>query len=266
MSQDTDQAVTYDVTEGVATITLTRPAAMNSMTLAAKVALRDAVHAAAADAAVRSVVLTGSGRAFCVGQDLHEHVEQLGDPAADMWRTVPEHYAPIATSLATMPKPVIAAVNGVAAGAGMSFALACDLRIVAESAGFNTAFAGIGLSCDTGASWTLPRLVGQTRAMELLLMPRTVRAAEALELGIATEVVPDHELTARAGALATRLAAGPTMAYASIKRSVAYAATHDLPQALEFEASKMSLTGATSDHAEAVRAFLDKRPPRFEGR
>jgi 2-(1,2-epoxy-1,2-dihydrophenyl)acetyl-CoA isomerase len=153
-----------------------------------------------------------------------------------------------------------------AAITGFSFALACDLRIVAESAGFNTSFAAIGLSCDTGASWTLPRLVGQARALELLLMPRTVKAAEALQLGIATEVVPDDELGARAAAIATRLADGPTLAYASIKRAVAYAATHDLPQALEYEASKMALTGATADHAEAVRAFLAKRPPVFEGR
>jgi len=265
MSEDSEAPVRYDVRDGVGTIRLSRPEAMNSMTIAAKVALRDAVHAAAADAGVRAVVLTGSGRAFCVGQDLKEHVELLrGDPA-DLWQTVPEHFAPIATSLASMPKPVIAGVNGVAAGAGLSFALACDLRIVAESAGFNTSFAAVGLSCDTGASWTLPRLVGHTRAMELLLMPRTVSAAESLEIGLATEVVPDSQFEERLSALAIRLAGGPTMAYASIKRAVAYAATHDLPQALEFEASKMSLTGATADHAEAVQAFLDKRPPRFQG-
>jgi len=265
MSEDTEAPVTYDVSDGVGTIRLSRPEAMNSMTLAAKVALRDAVHAAAADAAVRAVVLTGSGRAFCVGQDLKEHVELLrGDPA-DLWRTVPEHFAPIATSLASMPKPVVAAVNGIAAGAGLSFALACDLRVVAESAGFNTSFAAVGLSCDTGASWTLPRLVGLTRAMELLLMPRTVKAAEALAIGLATEVVADSAFDERVSALAAQLAAGPTMAYASIKRAVAHAATHDLPEAMEFEATKMSLTGATRDHAEAVQAFLDKRVPRFQG-
>ena len=265
MSQDTSP-VTYAVSGGVATITLTRPEAMNSMTTVAKVALRDSVHAAAADNAVRAVVLTGSGRAFCVGQDLNEHVEKLKGPAAELWRTVPEHFAPIATALASMPKPVIAAVNGVAAGAGFSFALACDLRIVAQSAGFNTSFAAIGLSCDTGASWSLPRLVGQARALELLLVPRTVKADEALQLGIATEVVPDDELAARAAEVATRLASGPTVAYASIKRAVAYAATHDLPSTLEYEATKMAMTGATADHAEAVAAFLAKRAPVFRGR
>lgn len=266
MSQDTDSPVAYEVSDGVATITLSRPEAMNSMTTAAKVALRNTVHAAAADPGVRAVVLTGSGRAFCVGQDLSEHADKLQGPAAELWRTVPEHFAPIAMSLASMPKPVIAAVNGVAAGAGFSFALACDLRIVAESAGFNTAFAAIGLSCDSGASWTLPRLVGQARALELLLIPRTVKAAEALQLGIATEVVPDDELHTRTRALAAQLAAGPTLAYASIKRAVAYSATHDLAQALEYEAAKMALTGATADHAEAVQAFLAKRPPTFDGR
>jgi 2-(1,2-epoxy-1,2-dihydrophenyl)acetyl-CoA isomerase len=266
MSQHIDAPVRYDVRGAVATVTLSRPQSMNSMTVAAKVALRDAVHAAAADTAVRAVVLTGTGRAFSVGQDLKEHVESMKGPAAQVWRTVPEHFAPIAMSLASMPKPVIAAVNGVAAGAGFSFALACDLRIAAESAGFNTSFAAIGLSCDTGASWTLPRLVGHARAMELLLLPRTVTAAEALELGIANEVVADDELLARAAELAAELASGPTLAYAAIKRTLAYSATHELSEALEHEAAKMALTGATADHAEAVRAFLDKRPPRFEGR
>ncbi len=266
MSADTDSPVAYDVTDGVATIMLNRPDAMNSMVTVAKVALRDALHTAAADPEARAVVLTGSGRAFCVGQDLKEHVEKLRGPQSELWRTVAEHFAPIATALASMPKPVIAAVNGVAAGAGFSFAMACDLRIVAESAGFNTSFAAIGLSCDTGVSWTLPRVVGHARALQLLLLPRTIKAHEALELGIATEVVPDDELAERVRALATQLAAGPTLAYASIKRAVAFSATHDLAESLEHEATKMALTGATADHAEAVRAFLDKRAPRFAGR
>jgi 2-(1,2-epoxy-1,2-dihydrophenyl)acetyl-CoA isomerase len=266
MSADSHSPVAYDVTDGVATITLTRPQAMNSLVTDAKVALRDAVHTAAADPQARAVVLTGSGRAFCVGQDLKEHVEKLRGPQPELWRTVPEHFAPIATALASMPKPVIAAVNGVAAGAGLSFALACDLRIVGESAGFNTAFAAIGLSCDSGASWTLPRIVGHAQATQLLMLPRTIKAREALELGIATEVVPDDQLAERVRTLAIALAAGPTLAYAAIKRVLAFSATHDLAESMEHEATKMALTGATEDHAEAVQAFLDKRPPRFLGR
>lgn len=266
MTEASHSPVSYDLREGVATITLTRPEALNSMTTAAKVALRDAVHAAAADNAVRAVVLTGSGRAFCVGQDLREHAEGLTRDQSELWATIPDHFAPIATALATMPKPVVAAVNGVAAGAGASMAFACDFRLVAESAGFNTAFAGIGLSCDTGASYTLPRLIGQARAVELLLLPRTVTAAESLGMGLATQVVPDEELAATAAAFASRLAEGPTLAYAAIKRAVAFSATHDLAEAMVHETQKMALTGATEDHAHAVTAFLAKQQPVFTGR
>lgn len=149
-------SVTYGVSEGVATITLNRPDAMNALDIATKVLLRDTVQAAAEDDAVRVVVLTGTGRAFCVGQDLKEHIGLLeANNTEALWSTVPDHYAPIALALAEMPKPVIAAVNGVAAGAGASMAFACDFRILAEPAGFNFAFTGIALSCDTGISWTL---------------------------------------------------------------------------------------------------------------
>lgn len=261
---DSPAPVTRTDAQGVATLTLARPEGMNSLTLATKIALRDELHAVAADSSVRAVVLTGSGRAFCVGQDLKEHVSDLEKgPLSD---TVTEHYNPTVTAIATMPKPVIAAVNGVAAGAGASLAFAADFRVVAESARFTTAFAGIALSCDTGASWTLPRLVGTTKAMDLLLRPRTIDAAEALELGIATQVVPDDELEPTVERLAAELAAGPTLAYASIKRAVAFSATHDLPESLEHEGQKMALTGASQDHRAAVQAFLDKQTPQFEGR
>lgn len=259
-------SVRYDVSDGVATITLDRPEAMNALDVATKVDLRDAVTAAAGDEAVRCVLLTGSGRAFCVGQDLREHVELLQSQDGSLWRTVPEHYNPIALALATMPKPVVAAVNGVAAGAGAAFAMAADIRVVAASAGFNLAFAGVALSADSGSSWWLPRLVGVTRAKELLLLPRTVPAEEALAIGLATEVVPDDELASRAGDVARRLAAGPTVAYGAIRRAVAFSATHDLEESLAHEAQLMALTGGTADHAEAVAAFLGKRAPAFTGR
>ncbi|MEV8375505.1 enoyl-CoA hydratase-related protein [Kribbella sp. NPDC056861] len=260
-------SVAYDVTAGVATITLNRPDAMNSLDTATKVALRDAIQAAAEDDAVRCVVLTGTGRAFCVGQDLKEHIQLLQANDLDaLWSTVPDHFAPMALALAEMPKPVIAAVNGVAAGAGASLAFACDFRIVAETAGFNLAFAGIALSCDTGISWTLPRLVGQARATELLYFPRTVPAAEALTLGLASSVVPADELATATNELATRLASGPTLAYGSIRQSLAYSATHTLAEALVFEAGKMQLTGGTEDHNNAVASFVAKEKPSFNGR
>jgi 2-(1,2-epoxy-1,2-dihydrophenyl)acetyl-CoA isomerase len=263
----TDQPVIYAVSDGVATITLNRPDAMNSLDVATKVALRDAVLEAAGDQAVRCVVLTGSGRAFCVGQDLKEHIEILNSSSSDeLFRTVPEHYNPTVKAIATMNKPVIAAVNGVAAGAGASLAFACDFRIVAESGGFNLAFTGVALSCDTGASWTLPRLVGRAKALELLYFPRTIPAQEALDLGLATKVVDSSELQHEAATMAQHLATGPTVAFGAVRRAVEFSAGHDFESSLDFEGQMMSLTGATEDHAKAVASFVAKEKPVFEGR
>ena len=261
-----DQTVRYEVEDGVATITLDRPEAMNGLDVATKEALLASVRRASDDDAARCVVLTGTGRAFCVGQDLKEHVQILrGSDASSLFRTVDEHYNPTVETLATMAKPVVAAVNGVAAGAGASLAFACDFRILAESAGFNLAFTGVGLSCDTGSSWTLPRLVGRARAMELLYFPTTLSSAESEKLGLATKVVPDADFAAEVTAFASRLAHGPTTAYGAIRRSVAHAAGHDLTDALAFESRMMTLTGATDDHRKAVDAFLSKEKPTFTG-
>jgi 2-(1,2-epoxy-1,2-dihydrophenyl)acetyl-CoA isomerase len=266
-TDQTDRPVLYSVAEGVGTITLNRPQTMNSLDVATKVALRDAVTAAADDPAVRCVVLTGTGRAFCVGQDLKEHAEILRDESSDaLFRTVPEHYNPTVTAIATMAKPVIAAVNGVAAGAGASLAFACDLRVLGHGAGFNLAFSGIGLSCDTGSSWTLPRLVGPAKALELFYFPRTISSAESLELGLATKVVPADALAEEVRQMARLLARGPTVAFGAIRRCVAHSAGHDLEASLSFEADMMSLTGATEDHRNAVDSFVAKTKPVFEGR
>lgn len=257
--------VSYTLDAGVATITIDRPDSMNSLDTETKVALREAALRAADDAEARAVVLTGSGRAFCVGQDLNEHAENLAADATSLRVTIREHYNPTVTALATMPKPVIAAVNGVAAGAGASLAFACDFRIVADSAGFNLAFAAIGLSGDTGSTWTLPRLIGWAKARELLMLPRTVSAEEALALGLATEVVPAAKVPTRAAELAAQLAAGPTVAYAAIRAGLEYSSTHTLEEALEREAELMSETADTSDHRNAVTAFLNKQAPTFHG-
>src|SRR5918993_2648786 len=257
-STGTDPVLLH-VEDGVATITLNRPEAMNGLDVATKDLLRDTVHRVAADPEVRCVVLTGKGRAFCVGQDLKEHLAGLkGEADVPLSDTVEKHYNPIMLALATMPKPVIAAVNGVAAGAGASLAFAADFRVVVDSAGFNTSFAGVALSCDTGSSWTLPRLVGRAKAMELLYFPRTVSAAEALELGLATQVVTAEEFPHAVGALATRLAAGPTVAFGSIRRAVAHSASRPREESLAFEAEMMALTGGTEDHLSAVNAFVAK--------
>lgn len=252
--------------EGVATVRLSRPEGMNALDVATKEALLAALRQVAEDEAVRCVILTGSGRAFCVGQDLKEHVTGLRSGDVGLAVTVTEHYNPIAELLATMDKPVIAAVNGVAAGAGAAFAMACDARIFAESASLNLAFAGIALSCDSGTSYWLPRLVGPATAKELLFFPRTLPSAECLELGLATQVVPDAEFEAAVAELAGRLAAGPTKSYGAMRRALAYAAGRSLPDALAFEAELMESTGATADHVAAVDAFLAKEKPVFTGR
>ena len=267
MSTETSPVrVEHDPATGVATLTLGRPEAMNSLDVATKEGLLAALQQVAADPEVRCVVLTGSGRAFCVGQDLKEHVGLLGQDAEALWRTVSEHYNPVVELLATMDKPVVAAVNGVAAGAGAAFAFACDLRYVAASAGFNLAFTGIALSCDSGTSWSLPRLVGTARAKELLLFPRTVPAQEALELGLATEVVPDAELGDRVAQVAQELAAGPTLAYGAVRRAVAFSAGHGLAESLAVEDQLMTRTGTSEDHRTAVDAFLAKEKPVYRGR
>jgi 2-(1,2-epoxy-1,2-dihydrophenyl)acetyl-CoA isomerase len=258
--------VLCEVAGGVATVTFNRPDAMNALDTPTKVALLGILRGLADDQEVRCVVITGTGRAFCVGQDLREHIQLLQAHDESLWHTVPDHYNPIVELLTTMNKPVIAALNGVAAGAGAAFAFAADLRIAADSAGINLAFAGIALSCDSGSSWSLPRLVGIAKAKELLLLPRTVKADEALALGLVTQVVPAAELVATTAALAATLAAGPTLAYGSIRRAVAHSASAPLTEALAQEGEYMSYTGASEDHRAAVAAFLAKEKPLFRGR
>ncbi|MEP9363941.1 enoyl-CoA hydratase-related protein [Nocardioides sp. CN2-186] len=262
-----ESPVLLDIADGVATITLNRPEAYNSLDVATKELLLEIVQQVADDPAVRCVVLTGTGKAFCTGQDLKEHVQLLHNGGSDvLFTTVDKHYNPTVTALAGMAKPVIAAVNGVAAGAGSSLAFACDLRIVADTAGFNLAFANVALSCDTGASYTLQRLVGRAKAIELLYFPSTISAQDALELGLATSVVPADELAAEVASLAARLAAGPTVALGAMRQSVAFSAGHSFEDSLEFESAMMTKTGATADHAAAVAAFVAKEKPVFEGR
>jgi 2-(1,2-epoxy-1,2-dihydrophenyl)acetyl-CoA isomerase len=258
-------AVLLDLADGVATLTLNRPEAMNALDIATKDLLLETLQQVAQDPAVRCVVLTGNGRAFCVGQDLREHIALLSNQDESLWSTVPEHYNPIVELLSTMNKPVIAAINGVAAGAGASFAFAADLRIIADTGSFNTAFAGIALSCDSGASWTLPRLIGTARAKELLMFPRTVPATEALELGMVSRVVRPEELTTVVGEVARTLAAGPTLAYGAIRRAIAFSAGHPLSESLAQEADQMAVTGSSQDHAAAVAAFIAKAKPTFRG-
>ena len=258
--------VLLERTGAVAVITLNRPDALNSLVVEMKTALLQAVESARDDDAVRAVVLTGAGRAFCVGQDLREHAALLeaGDPAP--LSTVREHYNPVVTALSEMGKPVVAAVNGTAAGAGLGLACAADFRIGAAGARFTTAFTGIGLTADSGLSWTLPRLVGAGRAAALLLLAEPFTAEQALEMGLLNAAVAPESVLPAALELASRLSQGPTTAYACVKASLRFAADSTLVEALAEEDRQQTLAGRTQDHAAAVRSFLAKEPAVFSGR
>lgn len=257
--------VRYEVAQAVATVTMARPPTLNALTTAMKDGLLAALRDAAADDAVRAVVLTGAGRAFCAGQDLHEHSSALA-AGARVGDTVRDHYNPIVGTIAGMPKPVIAAVNGTAAGAGAGFAFAADFRLAADTASFLLAFARVGLAADSGTSWTLQRLVGYGRATALLLLAEPVTAPAALEMGLVNGVVPADTLAAAAQELAARLAAGPTAAYGAIKAELAFAAGVGLGAALDFEAQQQDRAGGTQDHRTATAGFVTRTEPIFTGR
>lgn len=251
--------------EGVATLTLNRPDSMNALSVELKETLLDAARDVSGDPAVRAVVLTGNGRGFCVGQDLREHVALLEANDPSPLSTVAEHYNPLVLTLARMPKPVIAAVNGAAAGAGAGLTFACDFRIAAKTARFVVAFPGIGLTLDSGMSWTLPRLVGLGRATALCLLDEPISADAALEMGLVNAVVEPERVLPAAQELAARFAAGPTAAYGAIKQSLDYSATADLEAALGKEGELQVAMGFTDDHRNATAAFVAKQRPTFVG-
>ena len=246
----------------VATLTLDRPESLNALTVPIKVALREALGSIDRHRAVRAVILTGAGRAFCAGQDL---AERESPDAAPLDVEVRERFNPIIRAIRSMGQPVIAAVNGVAAGAGASLTFACDLRIAAEEARFVLAFGRIGLVPDSGATWFLPRLVGPAKAAELALVGEPLDAAEALRLGLVSNVVPGDRLLDEARAMASRLAEGAPLALALTKEALQRSSTIDLDEALEGEAKLQGIAGASADHAEGLAAFKEKRPPRFSG-
>lgn len=250
---------------GVLTLTLNRPSRLNALDDALLVALSTALAAARSDASVRCVLLTGAGRGFCAGADLGSG---LLDPGPDRGMTVRRHlqayYAPVILGIRELEKPVVAAVNGVAAGAGMSLALACDLRVCAESASFLQAFVRIGLVPDAGSTFFLPRLVGMAKAAELAMLGDQIPALEALRIGLVNQVVPDDALLSTALAVASRLAEGP-MAVGLIKRALNLSLTSDLRAQLAHEEDLQALAANSDDSVEGVTAFLQKRPAEFRG-
>ena len=261
-SSPTYTTIRFEVSEGIATVTLDRPDALNALTVPMKGELLAAFRAIARDKAVRAVVLTGAGRAFSAGQDLKERLEPDAAPLAVELR---ERYNPIIRAMRALDQPIVGAINGVAAGAGASLAFACDIRIAAEPASFVLAFGRIGLIPDSGATWFLPRLVGPARAAELALLGDTLTAADAERIGLVSRVVAVEALAGEARATATRLAALAPRALALTKRALQRTWSMDLDDALEDEAWRQGIAGATADHAEGLAAFLEKRSPRFTG-
>lgn len=250
--------------EGVARIVLRRPDAMNAVDAATAVALRDAVADVGADDAVRCVVLAAEGRAFCAGADLREMAGGAGE--ADLGALLRERYHPTILGLRSMPKPVVAAVQGPAVGVGLSLALAADLVLAAEEAYFLLAFVNIGLAPDGGASALVPDRVGAGRALRMAMLGERVGAAEALDWGLVDAVHPAGELPGAVAALAARLAGGPTRSYAAIKAQREAWSGADLARQLELEADLQGALGRTEDLSEGVSAFLERRPARFAGR
>ena len=254
--------ILLDQREGVLTITLNRPDVLNAFNEQMLRELHDTLRHAARDATVRCVVLIGAGRGFCSGQDLRS---RAGTTAFSFRESLREGYNPIITQMRTMEKPVIAAVNGVAAGAGCSLALAADMRIASDRASFIEVFARVGLVPDSGSTYLLPRLVGLGKAFEIAYTAEPVDAAEALRLGLVNRVVQHDDLMPHATALAQKLAAGPTRGYGLTKRAINYGLHATLDQALEYEAYLQEIAGRSTDHREGVTAFLEKRQANFRG-
>lgn len=256
------ETILYEKKNGVATITLNRPQALNAFTPQMNGEFLDALKDAEQDGTVRCFVITGAGKAFSAGQDLKARTrEQKGS----LGESLRERYNPIILRLRRTEKIVLAAVNGVAAGAGCNLALACDLRIASEEARFIEAFIRVGLAPDCGGSFFLPRLVGLSKAMELLLLGETVEAGEALRIGLVARVVPAAELPEATREIAERLARGPR-SIGLIKRAVHRAFLSELETQLEYEACLQEIAGRSADYDEGVRAFLEKRPPVFQGK
>jgi 2-(1,2-epoxy-1,2-dihydrophenyl)acetyl-CoA isomerase len=262
----THQHLLVDRRDGVMLITLNRPEVLNSFNRRMADELVAALHEAGTDAAVRAVLLTGSGRAFCAGQDLAEVLPRDGRPTPDLGDVVRQQYNPIIRAVRTLEKPVVCAVNGVAAGAGANLAFACDITVAAEGASFIQSFTKIGLIPDSGGTFILPRIVGLQRAAALTMLGDKLTAEKALEWGLVYECVPPATLLDTTRALALRLAAMPTRALGLTKRGFNAGVAHDLDTQLELEEELQRDAGRTHDYAEGVRAFTEKRQPRFEGR
>lgn len=260
------QTIIFEASEGIARLTLNRPERLNSFNTVMLSEVQDALTTVRQDGSARVLILTGAGRGFCAGQDLGDRVVAPGGAPPDLGRSIENGYKPLILALRGLPLPIIAAVNGVAAGAGANIALACDLVIAARSANFIQAFSKIGLIPDSGGTWFLPRLVGHARAMGLTLLGDKLPAEQAVQWGLIWRCVDDGQLADEVDAIARHLAAAPTRGLARTKQALLASWAHTLEQQLDVERDYQQELGRSADYAEGVAAFMEKRPPRFTGR
>ena len=259
------ETIQFEVTGGIARLTLNRPDRLNSFNTAMHDEVRDALTRVASDEAVRVLVLTGAGRGFCAGQDLADRAVAPGGAGPQLGESIEKYYNPLVLTLRGLPMPVIAAVNGVAAGAGANIALACDLVVAAKSASFVQAFAKLGLIPDSGGTWFLPRLIGNARAMGLALLGDKLPAEQAAQWGLIWKCVEDSDLRGVVDDLATHFASAPTRGLARTKQAMYESWNRTLEQQLTVERDYQRELGKSADYAEGVAAFIAKRPPKFTG-
>jgi len=261
-----ESSVRLEIADGCAMITLNRPERLNSFNPEMHQRLRDALDEIERREEIRAVLLTGAGRAFCSGQDLSERRTAPDAPPPDLGASLDSNFNPLVRRLRALPKPVVCAVNGVAAGAGANVALACDIVLAARSASFIQAFCKLGLVPDSGGTYFLPRLVGGARAMGLALLGDRLTAEEAERMGLIWKCVDDARLAEDSRALARHFATQPTRGLAAIKQALQASALNSLDQQLDLERDLQRALGRTADYREGVTAFFEKRPPRFSGR